>query len=147
MYETFYGLREKPFSLVPDPDFLFLGRLHSAALNMLEYGLRGQASFTLISGEVGCGKTILIRKLLRMIDNSTTVGMVTNTPRSRGHILERILLAFDLNYRGKSDVEQYEILISFLEEQQTRGCRVVLIIDEAHNLDEDSLRNSECCPI
>ena len=139
MYETFYGLREKPFSLVPDPDFLFLGRLHGAALNMLEYGLRGQASFTLISGEVGCGKTILIRKLLRMVDNSTTIGMVTNTPRSKGHTLERILLAFDLNYRGKSEVEQYEILINFLEEQQTRGRRMVLIIDEAHNLDEDSL--------
>ena len=139
MYETFYGLREKPFSLVPDPDFLFLGRLHGAALNMLEYGLRGQASFTLISGEVGCGKTILIRRFLRMVDDSTTLGIVTNTPRSKGHILERILLAFNLNYRGKSEVEQYETLINFLEEQQTRGRRAVLIIDEAHNLDEDSL--------
>lgn len=139
MYEIFYGLREKPFSLAPDPDFLFLGRLHGAALNMLEYGLRGQASFTLISGEVGCGKTILIRRLLRMVDNSTTVGMVTNTPRSKGHTLERILLAFNLNYRGKSEVEQYETLINFMEEQQTRGRRTVLIIDEAHNLDENSL--------
>lgn len=139
MYETFYGLREKPFSLVPDPDFLFLGRLHGAALNMLEYGLRGEASFTLISGEVGCGKTILIRRFLRMVNDSTTVGMVTNTPRSSGHILERILLAFNLNYRGMSEVEQYETLIHFMEEQQTRGRRAVLIIDEAHNLDEDSL--------
>lgn len=139
MYETFYGLREKPFSLVPDPDFLFLGRLHGAALNMLEYGLRGEASFTLISGEVGCGKTILIRRFLRMVDDSTTVGMVTNTPRSKGYILERILLAFDLTYQGKSEVEQYETLINFLKEQQTRGRRTVLIIDEAHNLDEDSL--------
>ncbi|MHC4433303.1 MAG: ExeA family protein [Planctomycetota bacterium] len=139
MYEIFYGLREKPFSLVPDPDFLFLGGLHGAALNLLEYGLRGQASFTLISGEVGCGKTILIRRFLRMVDDSTTVGMVTNTPRSKGHILERILLAFNLNYRGKSEIEQYEILIKFLEEQQTRGRRTILIIDEAHNLDENSL--------
>lgn len=139
MYEIFYGLREKPFSLVPDPDFLFLGRLHGAALNMLEYGLRGEASFTLISGEVGCGKTILIRRFLRMVNDSTTVGMVTNTPRSSGHILERILLAFNLNYRGMSEVEQYETLIHFMEEQQARGRRAVLIIDEAHNLDEDSL--------
>lgn len=139
MYEIFYGLREKPFSLVPDPDFLFLGGLHGAALNMLEYGLRGQASFTLISGEVGCGKTILIRRFLRMVDDSTTIGMVTNTPRSKGHIFERILLAFNLNYRDKSEVEQYEILINFLEEQQTLGRRTILIIDEAHNLDENSL--------
>jgi type II secretory pathway predicted ATPase ExeA/peptidoglycan hydrolase-like protein with peptidoglycan-binding domain len=139
MYETFYGLREKPFSLVPDPDFLFLGRLHGAALNMLEYGLRGEASFTLISGEVGCGKTILIRRFLRMVDDSTTIGMVTNTPRSKGLILERILLAFGLNYRDKSEVEQYESLIEFLEEQQTHHRRSVLIIDEAHNLDENSL--------
>lgn len=140
MYETFYGLREKPFALVPDPDFLFLGRLHGAALNMLEYALRGQASFTLISGEVGCGKTILVHRFLRMIDDaSTTVGMVTNTPRSGGHVLERILLAFNLDYRGKSEVEQYETLMNFVDEQRTRGRRTVLIIDEAHNLDEDSL--------
>lgn len=139
MYETFYGLREKPFSLIPDPDFLFLGRLHGAALNMLEYALRGQASFTLISGEVGCGKTILVRRFLRMIDRATTVGSITNTPRSSGHLLEHILLAFDLNYRGKSEVEQYETLIGFLREQQALGRRCVLIIDEAHNLDEDSL--------
>ena len=58
MYESFYGFREKPFSLIPDPDFLYLSRLHKAALNMLEYGLRGEAGFTLISGEVGSGKTI-----------------------------------------------------------------------------------------
>ena len=58
-----YGFREKPFSLVPDPDFLYLGRNHRTALNILEYGLRGEASFALISGEVGSGKTILIRRL------------------------------------------------------------------------------------
>jgi type II secretory pathway predicted ATPase ExeA len=139
MYEKFYGLREKPFSLVPDPDYLFLGRLHGAALNMLEYCLRGQASFTLITGEVGCGKTILIRRFLRMVDDASTVGMVTNTPRDKSHVLERILMAFNLDYRGKSEIEQYETLTDFMEEEQRRGRRTVLIIDEAHNLDEDSL--------
>lgn len=139
MYETFYGLKEKPFSLIPDPDYLFLGRLHGSALNILEYGLRGEASFTLITGEVGCGKTIVVRKFLRMVDESAAVGMVTNTPRSKTHILERILLAFKLDYRGKSEIEQYEMLTDFVEAQQSSGRRTVLIIDEAHNIDEDSL--------
>lgn len=141
MYESFYGLREKPFSLIPDPDFLFLGRLHAAALSMLEYALRGQASFTLISGEVGSGKTILVRRFLRMIGRRNSVGIVTNTPRQSIRLLEHILLAFNLEYRGKSEVEQYETLVTFVAEQRKLGRRCVLIIDEAHNLSEESLED------
>ena len=131
MYETYYGFREKPFSLVPDPDFLYLGRHHRAALNILEYGLRGEASFALISGEVGSGKTILIRRFLRMVDPQTTVGLITNTHASLGNLLDWILLAFNLDYRGKEKVELFEILTNFLRDQRAHGRRTVLIIDEA----------------
>ena len=73
MYQQFYGLREKPFSLIPDPDFLFLSRRHRRALNLLEYALRGEANFTLISGEVGCGKTILVRRFLRLASENVDI--------------------------------------------------------------------------
>jgi len=139
MYESFYEFREKPFSLVPDPDFLYLGKHHRAALNILEYGLMGEASFALISGEVGSGKTILIRRFLRMVDSQTTVGLITNTHASLGHLLDWILLAFDLDYRGKEKVELFEILTEFLREQRTRGRRTVLIIDEAQNMEPEML--------
>jgi type II secretory pathway predicted ATPase ExeA/tetratricopeptide (TPR) repeat protein len=139
MYEAYYGFREKPFSLVPDPDFLYLGRHHRAALNILEYGLRGEASFALISGEVGSGKTILIRRFLRMVDQHTTVGLITNTHASLGHLLEWILLAFNLDYRGKQKVELFEILTNFLRDQRAHGRRTVLIIDEAQNMELEML--------
>ena len=139
MYETYYGFREKPFSLVPDPDFLYLGRHHRAALNILEYGLRGEASFALISGEVGSGKTILIRRFLRMVDRQTTVGLITNTHASLGHLLDWILLAFNLDYRGKEKVELFEIFTNFLKDQRAHGRRTVLIIDEAQNMEFEML--------
>jgi general secretion pathway protein A len=139
MYETFYGFREKPFSLVPDPDFLYLGKHHRAALNILEYGLMGEASFALISGEVGSGKTILIRRFLRMVDPQTTVGLITNTHASLGNLLDWILLAFDLDYRGKEKVELFDILTEFLRDQRARGRRTVLIIDEAQNMEPEML--------
>ena len=139
MYETFYGFREKPFSLVPDPDFLYLGQHHRAALNILEYGLRGEASFALISGEVGSGKTILIRRFLRMVDAHTTLGLITNTHASLGNLLDWILLAFNLDYRGKEQVECFEILTGFLRDQQARGRRTMLIIDEAQNMSFEML--------
>jgi general secretion pathway protein A len=139
MYEAFYGFREKPFSLVPDPDFLYLGKHHRAALNILEYGLRGEASFALISGEVGSGKTILIRRFLRMVDTHTTVGLITNTHASLGNLLDWILLAFNLDYHGKAQVELFEILTNFLRDQQMRGRRTVLIIDEAQNMNSEML--------
>jgi len=139
MYETYYGFREKPFSLVPDPDFLYLGRNHRTALNILEYGLRGEASFALISGEVGSGKTILIRRFLRMVDQQTTIGLITNTHASLGNLLDWILLAFNLDYRGKEKVELFEILTNFLLDQRARGRRTILIIDEAQNMEFEML--------
>jgi type II secretory pathway predicted ATPase ExeA len=67
MYESYFGFQEKPFSLLPDPGFLYLGRKHSMALAMLQYGVRSQAGFTVIAGEIGSGKTTLIRHLLDQI--------------------------------------------------------------------------------
>ena len=139
MYENFYGFREKPFSLLPDPAFLYLSAKHSSAYSVLEYGLTGQAGFTVISGEVGSGKTTLVRSFLRQIGDDTTVGLISNTPRSFGSLLRWILFAFDLDYHGKESVELYEIFTEFLIEQYAAGRRCVLIIDEAQNLEPETL--------
>jgi len=112
---------------------------------MLEFGLANQANITVITGEVGCGKTTLIRYLLGTLDKNTAVGLVTNTHRSFGDLLPWILLAFDLEYRDKEEVERYEILMDFLIEQYTSNGPTVLIIDEAQNMDAQTLE--ELCTL
>ncbi|MBK8161674.1 MAG: AAA family ATPase [Gammaproteobacteria bacterium] len=141
MYESYYKFKEKPFSLLPDPGFLFLSKNHRMALAMLEYGLLNQAGFTVITGEIGSGKTTLIRKLLNQIesDENITVGLVSNTHRSFGELLQWILLAFKLEFRGKEKVELYQTLAEFLMREHEMGHRTILIIDEAQNLDIESL--------
>jgi type II secretory pathway predicted ATPase ExeA len=141
MYESFYKLREKPFSLLPDPGFLYMSRNHRMALAMLEYGFMNQAGFTVITGEIGSGKTTLIRRLLGQIEDNEgyKVGLVSNTHRSFGELLQWILLAFRLEYRGKEKVELYQTLSEFLLREYDLGHRTILIIDEAQNLDIESL--------
>jgi general secretion pathway protein A len=114
MYESFYGFKEKPFSLLPDPAFLYLASQHSNALAMLEYGLATQAGFTVITGEIGCGKTTLIRHLLDNVDRDVTVGLLSNTQRSIGELLQWILLAFGLDYHAKEKVALYQAFYDFV---------------------------------
>ena len=142
MYESYYGFKEKPFSLRPDPDFLYLGREHSAALAMLQYGVMDEAGFTVITGEIGCGKTTLIRRVLAEVESIATVGLITNTHESFGDLLQWILLAFGLEYQNKSKPERYETFVQFLVDEYANGKRVVLVIDEAQNLPSDRLE--EC---
>lgn len=139
MYEAFYGFRERPFSLLPDPRFLYLGKNHSLALAMLEYGLLMQSGFVVITGEVGSGKTTLIQHVLKSIDSGVTVGVIANTHRAFGTLLQWVMQAFGLHYRGKDDAELYEAFVEFLVREHTQGRRTVLIIDEAQNVDMDGL--------
>lgn len=139
MYEDFYGLTDKPFSLLPDPSFLFLSKKHEAALTILQYGLLNQAGFTVITGEIGSGKTTLIRHLLDEVGNEITVGLVSNTHRTFGELLQWVLLAFNLEYRDKKKVELYQTLADFILKEYSKNKRTVLIIDEAQNLDAEAL--------
>jgi type II secretory pathway predicted ATPase ExeA len=134
MYEAFYGLREKPFSLMPDTQFLYRSPKHLVGLLMLEYGLLNQAGFVVLTGEVGCGKTLLIRQLLSRRDEAIKVGVISNANHAFGNLLQWICLAYGLQYRGKCDAELYEMFASFLVTEQAAGRRVVLIVDEAQNL-------------
>jgi type II secretory pathway predicted ATPase ExeA len=139
MYEQFYGLTEKPFSLLPDPGFLVLGEKHSAAYTALEYGLHSQAGFTVVTGEVGSGKTTLIRHLLNELDEDVTVGLVSSSHYEMGELLQWLLFAFNLDYRETQKVGLYDLFTQFLIDQYANNMRTVLIIDEAQNLHPDVL--------
>ena len=139
MYEAFYGFREKPFSIVPDPEFLYLSRKHSLALALLEYGLMNQAGFNVITGEIGTGKTTLIRHLLGQLDRSVTVGLISNTHRTFGELLQWILFAFNLEHRGKQKVEMFQDFLDFLVNEYSQNRHTVLIVDEAQNMTMDTL--------
>lgn len=139
MYERYYGFREKPFSMLPDPAFLYLGRQHSAAYTLLEYGVLNQAGFTVVTGDIGCGKTTLIRHLLNQLDKDVTVGLLSNTHKGFSDLLRWVLMAFGLDYASKGSVQLYETFVEFLIAEYERRRRVVLIVDEAQNLDAGAL--------
>jgi general secretion pathway protein A len=139
MYEQFYELSRRPFSLTPDPDFLFLSKNHAVALAMLEYGVQGQAALSLITGEVGSGKTTLIRHILRTIERQFTVGVITNTHRSFGDLLTWVLSAFGLEPGSRDKVVMYRQFVDFVAQEHVSGHRVVLIVDEAQNMDIETL--------
>jgi type II secretory pathway predicted ATPase ExeA len=139
MYESFYGLREKPFSLLPDPDFLFMSSKHSLALSILEYSLAGQAGFCAITGDIGSGKTTLIRTLLRRIGRDVTLGLISNTHSGLTDITAWALAAFGHGSNAQTDAEIYQELMHFLIGEYGAGRRCVLVVDEAQNLTVEAL--------
>lgn len=141
MYEAFYGLKEKPFSIQPDPDFLYFGRRHSIAYAMLEYGIDNRAGFSVICGEIGCGKTTLVRHLLNNLGDNVTVGIVYNTHQHINDLLAWIMLAFGQPYEGMSSIALFDAFQQFLIKNYSMGKRVILIVDEAQNLRADSLES------
>lgn len=134
MYETFYGFKEKPFSIIPDLRFLYMSKRHMKAYAMLEYTLMNDIGIAVVSGEIGSGKTTLVQHFLHKIDDKTTVGIINNTRPDMGHILRWVLLAFGLEHTKKNQVEQYETFYHYLESQNERGKRTILVVDEAQNL-------------
>ena len=141
MYEAFFGFSERPFSLLPDPEFLYLGDTHSTAYTMLEYSLLSNAGFTVVTGEIGSGKTTLVRHLLNQLDEGVTVGLISNTHRSFGGLLQWILMAYGLEYRSMEKAELYETFVNFVIQEYAKGQRTILIVDEAQNMDPDSLED------
>lgn len=139
MYEKFYGFREKPFSLLPDPGFLYLSENHSIAFSRLEYSLLNEAGFVVISGEVGSGKTTLIRHFLNNTSDQISVGLISNSSANMGNLLPWILHAFDQPYTDNHPVVLHDLFSNFLIDQYSNRKKTLLIIDEAQNLSEHSL--------
>jgi len=134
MYEQFFGLKSKPFSLLPDPAFLYLGGKYESALSLLEYGLLNQTGFILLTGDPGTGKTTLIRKLLRDVESQTIVGNISHTNPGYEKLLPWILTAFGMRSKGKEPTELFQDFQDFLFTQYESGKRVILVVDEAQNL-------------
>jgi general secretion pathway protein A len=140
MYETYYQLREKPFSILPDPDLIYWGRMHTMAFTMLEFGMMNNAGFTVITGEIGSGKTTLLRYLLRRITPSVTVGLISSSPQGRHELLQMILMSLEQSFEGDYPI-LFKRLQDFLYGQYANGRRTILIIDEAQNLEPDALEH------
>jgi putative secretion ATPase (PEP-CTERM system associated) len=139
MYERFYQLRERPFALSPDPDYLYPSRVHREALDYLRFGIEGNAGFVVITGEIGSGKTTLLQVLLRSLDGQTTVVRLVNTLLTGRELLESLLLDFGVADPPPTKPLMLRELARLLVEQRAAGRRVVAVIDEAQNLPLDAL--------
>jgi putative secretion ATPase (PEP-CTERM system associated) len=133
MYESFYQLRERPFALSPDPEYLFLSRVHREALDYLRYGIESQAGFVVITGEIGSGKTTLLQTALSRLGDAT-VARIVNTHLEPHELVESVMIDLGLDPVGKSRPVVLRDLGQYLVDQRLAGRLVLLVIDEAQNL-------------
>jgi putative secretion ATPase (PEP-CTERM system associated) len=133
MYKSFYGLSASPFSLLPDADFMYLSRKHRRAISLLEYGVDAKAGFVVITGDVGAGKTTIIRRFLKNVGQEIAVGVITNTSVGSGRLLRWVAMAFEIDDKESDDVTLYNRFVDYLLAQYGKGKRTVLIVDEAQN--------------
>jgi general secretion pathway protein A len=141
MYKAFYDLKRNPFEIIPDPSFLFVTPAHNEALAALYHGVRAHKGFVVLTGEVGTGKTLLLRCLLELFkkSNDLAYAYVFNGRLSPCEFLQYIATDFGLSVSGKN---KGEILLDFSNYVVSRGMNhltTVLIVDEAHHLSEDIL--------
>jgi general secretion pathway protein A len=141
MYESFYRFRTKPFSLLPDPEFLFLSTRHKKGLTLLEYGLHNRAVFTVLTGEPGTGKTTLLNKILHESRDQYIVGVITTTHPDAESLLPWVADAFGLDCAGQDTVGYFRSLTAFLGQSFAAGQQVLLIVDEAQNLNLQMLED------
>ena len=140
IYTKHFNMRERPFTLVPDPDFLFWSPMHKRAYAILEYGIVTRGPITLVTGDVGAGKTTLVHHLLRAIDEDVQIGLVSNTQGGRGELLRWVLAALEQpTSKEATYVDLFEQFQEHLIAQYAAGKRVIVIIDEAQNLSRDNL--------
>lgn len=140
MYLKYYGFTKKPFNLVPDPEFLHFSTKHKLAYSLLEYGVYEQTGLTVITGEIGSGKTTLLRYLLKKISyQSLVVGLIDNTHEAWGDLATWIANAFNIKYEGQDKAKLYRDIQHYIIKQYAAGKRVLLIVDEAQNMNEATL--------
>lgn len=137
-----FGLSERPFSLAPDPAFLVWSPEHRGAYAMLDYGLGSRSPITLLTGEIGAGKTTLIHHLIDSLDEDITTGLISNARPGVNDILRRVCAALGVGVApGADSADQFAAIQDFLLAEHRAGRRVLLIIDEAQNLTPEALED------
>ena len=140
MYLTYYGFTEKPFQLKPDPSFFFPSRGHKRAAAYLEYGLSQEDGFIIITGEVGAGKTTLMRYLFQKLKRERVVAaQLVSTRLDPDDALRMVAAAFGLPYDGSSKAALLLDLERFMRKCEQEGTRALLVVDEAQNLQPQTL--------
>ena len=141
MYLDYYGLTEPPFSITPNPRFLFYSAKHREALNHLLYGIRERKGFVQLTGEIGAGKSTLCRALLEQLGNNFSTALILNPVLDAEQLIKAIALEFGLDVRGLDRLETLEEINIFLLRQLEHGKESVVIIDEAQNLTNEQLEH------
>lgn len=139
IYNEFYGFREQPFNITPDPRFLFYSERHREAFNHLLFGVNERKGFIQLTGEVGAGKTTLCRAFLDGLGDDYTTALVLNPVMTANQLLRTILREFGLDPPYNDRVRGYEVLNEFLLAELEAGREVVLLIDEAQDLSAELL--------
>jgi general secretion pathway protein A len=139
MYLNFYGFKEAPFNITPDPRFLFFSLQHREAFDHIVYGIEKRKGFIELTGEVGAGKTTICRAVLAKLSPKIKTALVLNPTLARTQLLRAILNDFGLGAKGRDHLACLETLNRFLLEQLNLGNNVALIIDEAQNLQPEVL--------
>lgn len=139
MYLDYYGLTEPPFSITPNPRFLYYSPRHREALNHLLYGIRERKGFVQLTGEVGAGKSTLCRALLEQLGKNYSTALIFNPVPDAEQLIKAIAVEFALDVRGLDHLETLEEINIFLLRQLELGKETVLIIDEAQNLTHELL--------
>jgi general secretion pathway protein A len=139
VYLEFYGLKQSPFDLTPNPHFLFHSGKHREALNHLLYGIRERKGFVQLTGEVGAGKTTLCRALLEQLDGHFSTAVILNPVMNPDELMKAIATEFGLEARGRDRLDAVAAISNFLVKQVGEGRETVLIVDEAQDLTEELL--------
>lgn len=139
MYENFYGLKEKPFQIVPNPHYLYLSSVHENAVTYLEYGLMENVGFVLLTGDVGTGKTTLVRHIMDQFESEKDIAVIFNTNVSADQLICLVLQSCNLEPEAGNKTQNIEIFYEFLIGKFVQNVQVLLIIDEAQNLSDEAL--------
>ena len=139
MYTSFFGFKYKPFQLTPDPEFLFLSRSHKKAMTFLKYGIADNSGFILLTGEIGTGKTTILRSMIKSIPQDVKLARINNTKVSSEQLISMINEDFNIDIKGLDKTQLLSKLSDFLIDQYAQGGRAMIIIDEAQNLSSDLL--------
>lgn len=140
LYISHFGFSERPFTLLPDPDFLFWSDTHRRAYSVLEYGIQTRAPLTVVTGEIGAGKTTLIQQLLKSLGDTVTIGLISNAQGGKGDLLRWVLYALGIETQPQDDyITRFRKFQDFVIADYAQGRYVILIIDEAQNLSIEAL--------